>query len=336
MRSTLTTEAQKRHRTLATAGMIVGTSLAIQLSGGLAHGIFLALSPPGVSALRFFLGAIILGAVVRPALRGRRRTTWLAVAGYGASLAALNLTYFEAISRIPLGLAVTLGFLPPLVMAAVTSRRPLDYLWVLLAGGGVVALEGIDPPRSTSGVLLAVASGIAWLAVAFTGRTLGQSTRRIDGLALALPVAAVLTLPFGLSRISHIDVHVLCIGLVISIGGLIVPFTLELEALRRLEPRIVAVVYSIDPVNAVLVGILLLGQDPSVGQVLSMFAIVSASAGATLTTGTLTTGPSAERRENSQIGSRSPSGCVRSTVHVDRRTSALPRRCWPSGWIPWR
>lgn len=295
--------------------MIVGTSLAIQLAGGLAHGIFSALSPSGVSVMRFFLGAVILVPVVRPAIRGRSRTTWLAVAGYGASLAALNLSYFEAISRIPLGPAVTLGFLAPLVMAAVSSRRLLDLLWVLLAGGGVLALEGIDPPRSTSGVLLAVASGAAWLGVAYTGRVLGQTTRHAEGLALALPVAAIITLPFGLTHISHIDAHVFGIGLVVAVGGLILPFTLELEALRRLEPRTVAVVYSIDPVNAALVGLLLLGQQPAAGRIVAMIAIISASAGATLS--------AAEPPDN-------PRCPCRSTYMV------LSKPRWPCGWTPWR
>jgi inner membrane transporter RhtA len=283
------TTARDRQRAVAGAVMIVGTSLAIQLAGGLAHGIFPALSPPGVSALRFFLGAVILLPAVRPALRGRSRATWLAVGGYGASLAALNLSYFEAIDRIPLGLAVTLGFLPPLVMAAALSRRLLDLAWVAVAAGGVLALEGTDPPRSTSGVLLAIASGIAWLGVAYAGRALGQVTRRADGLALALPVAAVITLPFGLARISHLDGHVLGVGLVIAIGGLVVPFTLELEALRRLEPRTVAVIYSIDPVNGALVGLFLLGQQPTAVQIVAMTAIVSASTGATLTAKPATT-----------------------------------------------
>lgn len=283
MSSALITFSHERQRAVAGAVMIVGTSLAIQIAGGFAHGMFPALGPRGVSSLRFFFGAVILLPVVRPAVRGRSRATWLLIAGYGASLAALNLSYFEAISRVPLGLAVTLGFVPPLVMAAVSSRRTLDLAWVLLAGGGVLALERIDPPRSASGVLLAVGSGVAWLGVAYTGRALGQTTRRADGLALALPVAAAITLPFGLTHISRADTHILGMGLMVAVGGLILPFALELEALRRLDPRTIAIVYSIDPLNGALAGLLLLGQQPAAGQIVAMIAIVSASAGATLT-----------------------------------------------------
>ena len=263
--------------------MIVGTSLSIQLAAGVAHHLFARLSPPGVSSLRFLLGALVLGAVVRPSLRGRAAPTWRAIGAYGVFLAALNLSFFEAISFIPLGIAVTIGFSPPLVMALLSSRRRLDILWILLAGAGVAILGGIDRPRSVLGVACAVASGAAWLGVAYSGRIVGQRTRRADGLALALPVAAVLTLPFGIEHASRLDPGVLGLGLIIGVGGLIVPFTLELEGLRRLEPRAVAVIYSIDPANAAIVGLLFLGQHPTVPQALGMTAVIAASAGATMT-----------------------------------------------------
>lgn len=262
--------------------MIVGTSLSIQLAAGVAHHLFARLSPPGVSSVRFLLGAVVLGVVVRPSFRGRGARTWWAIASYGASLAALNLTFFEAVSLVPLGVAVTLGFVPPLFMALVTSRRRLDVFWVFLAAGGVAVLGGIDRPRSILGVVLAVASGIAWLGVAYSGRIVGKRTRRVDGLALALPVAALITLPFGVDHVTRLDPAVLGLGLVIAIGGLIVPFALELEGLRRLEPRAVAVVYSVDPANAAIVGLLLLGQHLTGPQAAGMAGVVVATAGATL------------------------------------------------------
>jgi hypothetical protein len=109
--------------------MIVGTSLSIQLAAALAHDLFDRLGPVGASAVRFALAAVILLAIVRPAIRGREAATWGAIAAYGAVLAALNVTFFQAISLIPMGIAVTLAFIAPLVMALVGSRRRRDVSW---------------------------------------------------------------------------------------------------------------------------------------------------------------------------------------------------------------
>jgi inner membrane transporter RhtA len=268
-------------RVLAGAAMIVATSAAIQLAAALAHGLFAQLGPAGVSALRFTLGAAVLLVAVRPRLRGRDRATWLAILAYGVSLAALNLTFFEAIERIPLGLAVTFAFIAPLVMALAGSRRRRDVAFALLAAAGVVILGGIDRTASTGGVALAVGSGCAWACVAYAGRSVGSRTRRIDGLALAVPIAALVTLPFGIGHLGAVNGHALGLGLVIAVGGLIVPFALELEGLRRLEPRLVAVIYSVDPAIASLVGLVALSQNLSATQIIGIAAVMAASAGAT-------------------------------------------------------
>lgn len=261
--------------------MIVGTSLTIQLAAAIAHALFDRLSPAGVSAMRFTLGALILFAIARPSIRGRDPATWRAIAGYGTALAALNVTFFQAISRIPMGIAVTFSFIAPLVMALVNSRRRRDVVWGLLAGAGVATLGGIDRPGSVAGVLFAIAAGCAWVGVAYAGRSVGRRTSRVDGLAFALPIAALLTLPLGISHAGALDLRSLGIGLVIAVGGLIIPFALELEGLRRLEPRIVAVIYSIDPAIAALVGLLTLGERLTGLQVVGIAAVMTASAGTT-------------------------------------------------------
>jgi inner membrane transporter RhtA len=270
-------------RAVEGAAMIVGTSLSIQLAAALAHSLFGTLGPGGTSSLRFALGAPILLAVARPALRGRDAGTWIAIGGYGISLAALNLTFFEAISRIPLGIAVTLSFVAPLGLALAGSRGPRDVIWALLAAGGVAALGGVDRPGSAVGVLAAVAAGGAWIGVAYAGRTVGRRTDRLDGLALALPVAALTTLPFGVAHAAAIDLTTGLVGLAIAVGGLILPFALELAGLRRLEPRTVAVVYSVDPAIGAVVGLTALGQRLTGLQIVALAAIVIATAGATAT-----------------------------------------------------
>ena len=261
--------------------MIVGTSLSIQLAAGIAHDLFAHFGPLGASALRFALGAVILLAIVRPSIHGRDLITWGAIAAYGASLAALNVMFFAAISRIPMGIADTLAFVGPLVMALAASRRRRDILWALLAGVGVATLGGIARPGSVSGVLFALAAGCAWVGVAYAGRSVGRRTRRVDGLALALPIAALITVPLGIGHAGAVNVQSLAIGLVIAVGGLIVPFALELEGLRRLEPRIVAVIYSIDPAIAAGVGFITLGEHLTMLQVVGLISVMVASAGAT-------------------------------------------------------
>jgi inner membrane transporter RhtA len=195
-------------------------------------------------------------------------------------MAVLNLAFFEAIQRLPMGIAVTYAFLAPLAMALAGSRRRRDVAFAVLAGAGVLLLSGVGRPGSVVGIAFAIAAGGAWSSVAYAGRTVGARTSRLDGLALALPIAAAVTLPFGILRFGALDAHAFGLGIVIAVGGLILPFALELEGLRRLEPRTVAVIYSLDPAIAGLVGFVALGQTMSGAQLLGIAAVVVASIGA--------------------------------------------------------
>jgi inner membrane transporter RhtA len=271
---------QARNRVLAGVAMILGTSAAIQLAAALASTEFDRLGPAGASSMRFAFGAAILLLLIRPSYRGRCAATWVAIVAYGVSLAVLNLSYFAAINRIPLGIAVSLAFVGPLAMAFATSHRRRDVAFALLAAAGVATLGGIDRPGSTLGIVLALVAGVAWTGVAYAGRSLGRQTRGVDGLALALPVAALLTLPFGVARLGQLDARAAATMLVVAIGGLIVPFALEIEGLRRLEPATVAVVYSVDPAIAAAVGFLALGQHLTTPQLFGLTAVIIASIGA--------------------------------------------------------
>jgi len=274
-----------RQRALAGAAMLVGSSLGVQLAAAIAHDLFRPLGPTGASAVRFSLGAAVMLAVVRPSIRGRDGATWGAIVAYGVSLAALNICFFNGISLIPLGIAVTLSFIGPLVLALVGSRRRLDIVWALLAGTGVATLSGIARPGSVLGVVFATAAGFAWIGVALAGRVVARRTRRVDGLALALPFAAVITIPLAIGHAGSLSVRSLGVGLVVAVVGLIIPFALELESLRRLEPRIVAVVYSIDPAIAAAVGFFALREHLTLPQLLGLVAVMIASAGTTAMAG---------------------------------------------------
>jgi inner membrane transporter RhtA len=265
--------------------MVAGASLTIQLSGAIAHGLFDRLGPTGTSALRFAIASVVLVVAVRPTLRGRDRRTWLGIVAYGLSLAMLNVMFFQAIDRIPMGIAVTFAFVGPVLMALAASRRPADVAWVLVAAAGVAILGGIDPPGSVAGIVFGLLTGAAWVGVAYAGREVGARTRRVDGLALALPIASLVTVPLGVAHLGDLDARSLAIGALIAVVGLILPFTLELEGLRRLEPRVVAIVYSVDPAVAAIVGLLALGEGLTALQWAGMAAVMAASAGATATAG---------------------------------------------------
>ena len=268
-------------RALAGVAMIIGTSASIQVAAAIAHSLFDTLTPTGVSALRFALGTAIVLPVVRPSLRGRDRETWTAIAVYGISLGILNVTFFQSFQRLPLGLAVTFAFVGPLCAALVGSRHRRDIAFALLAGAGVVVLGGIDRPGSAAGVAFALVAGCAWVSVAFAGRSVGMRTRRIDGLALAIPVACLVTLPFGIGHAGDVDRHALALGVLIAVGGMILPFALELEGLRRLEPRTVAVIYSADPAIAAVIGVIALSETLTTLQIAGIAAVIAASAGVT-------------------------------------------------------
>ena len=268
-------------RALAGVAMIIGTSASIQVAAAIAHSLFDTLTPTGVSALRFALGTAIVLPVVRPSVRGRDRETWIAIAVYGISLGILNVTFFQSFQRLPLGLAVTFAFVGPLCAALVGSRHRRDIAFALLAGAGVVVLGGIDRPGSAAGVAFALVAGCAWVSVAFAGRSVGMRTRRIDGLALAIPVACLVTLPFGIGHVGDVDGHALALGVLIAVGGMILPFALELEGLRRLEPRTVAVIYSADPAIAAVIGVIALSETLTTLQIAGIAAVIAASAGVT-------------------------------------------------------
>ena len=242
-------------RALAGAAMILGTSASIQIAAAIAHDLFDTLTPAGVSALRFALGAAVILPVVRPAVRGRDRETWSAIAVYGISMGVLNVTFFESIDRLPMGVAVTLAFIAPLGVALAGSRRRRDVAFAAPRRGrrrssSAASTGPTRPPASRSPSPPAVRGS----SVAFAGRSVGRRTRRVDGLALAIPIACLVTLPFGIGHAGALDARSLALGLVIAVGGLILPFALELEGLRRLEPRLVAVIYSADPAIAAVIG----------------------------------------------------------------------------------
>jgi inner membrane transporter RhtA len=275
-------------RTAPAVGMVVTAVTTLQLGAGFAATLFDDLGPAGTAFARQALAAIVLLAVWRPRLAGRSRRELRLALAFGATLGGMNWMIYTAIDRIPLGIAVTLEFLGPLGVAVAGSRRPLDGVWVLMAGAGVVALSGAGGAGGgldAGGVAAALTAAVLWATYihlsARTGRVFAGGT----GLALAMPVAALLVAPVGIAQAGGalLRPSLIASAAVVALASSVIPYSLELEALRRLPPRVFGVLMSLEPAVAALAGLVVLGQALGAREVGAIALVVAASAGAAAT-----------------------------------------------------
>nr|WP_257901162.1 EamA family transporter [Saccharothrix obliqua] len=258
--------------------------VSVQVGAAVAKQLFTLAGPAGTVTLRLVLAAVLLVAVWRPSLRVDRRTL-LVIAGYGLVLGAMNLTFYQAIERIPLGAAVTIEFLGPLAVAVLGSRRWLDGLWALLAAAGVLLLTRADGGLELTGVLFALAAAACWAGYILLAAALGSRTSDGRGLALAMVFGAALALPFGIADAGAalLDPVVLIAGAAVALLSSVVPYSLELEALRRIPPRVFGILMSLEPAVAALAGLILLHEALRPAQWVAVCCVVLASIGATRT-----------------------------------------------------
>jgi inner membrane transporter RhtA len=256
--------------------------VSVQLGSALAKNLFGEVGSFGAVALRLFFAATLLMLWWRPSLRMDRRT-WAIVLSYGVILGLMNLSFYSALARIPLGIAVTIEFLGPLAVALAGSRRWLDALWAVLAGGGVVLLMEGGGDLDPLGVLLALAAGTFWGIYILLGAALGRHTTEGNGLALGMVVAAVVVVPIGVadSGTALLQPWVLLAGLGVALLSSVVPYTVDLEALRKIPPRVFGILMSLEPAMAALIGLVVLGEALHVTQWIAVLCVVVASAGAT-------------------------------------------------------
>ncbi|MGH8869049.1 MAG: EamA family transporter [Actinomycetes bacterium] len=246
--------------------------------------LFDEVGPTGAVQLRLGLGALILLVLARP---WRTRPS-LAAAGaavlYGVTLAGMNTAFYEALDRLPLGVAVTVEFLGPLSVALAGSRRLLDVSWALMAAGGVglLASRG-DGTVSLAGLGFAALAGAFWAAYILASQRVGRLLPGTSGLALALPVAAALVAPLAIPAAGADLLHpeVLAIGLAVALLSSVLPYSLELSALRRLPARVFGVLMSLEPAAAAVAGFVVLGQSLTRTQVVALGLVSAASIGVT-------------------------------------------------------
>ncbi|MCB2377602.1 EamA family transporter [Hymenobacter sp. BT635] len=261
--------------------------VSVQGGAAIAKGLFPVLGAAGTTSLRIGLSALVLLVVVRPRLRELQAAQWRAVVPYGLALGAMNFLFYCALARIPLGLAVTLEFLGPLGLALAGSRRWLDGVWALLAGAGIALIA----PWQGSGVDLlgmgfALAAGACWAVYIVLGQRTAAVLPGSVAVAVGMLLATLPVLPFGLTSglLLHLTSHLLLLGAGLALFSSVLPFTLEMQALRTMPTRTFSILMSLEPVAAAISGWLLLGEQLSLGQWLAVGFIVVASAGATLTT----------------------------------------------------
>jgi inner membrane transporter RhtA len=263
---------------------VVGSMVSIQIGAALAQHLFPAVGAPGTTTLRVVLAALILLAIRRPSIKGLDSADLRAFALYGASLGLMNLCFYLALRTIPLGVAVAVEFLGPLVIAAASHRSRLDILWLALAAAGLALLApwgggALDP----IGLLWALGAGVFWgLYILF-----GQAAGRIGegaASALGMSVAALVVIPFGaLSAGTRLlDPALLPLGLTVAVLSSALPYSLEMFALTRLPRATFGTLMSLEPAIGALSGFLLLGQQLSLRQGGAIAAIILASAGAAL------------------------------------------------------
>ncbi|MFJ9908706.1 EamA family transporter [Streptomyces sp. NPDC101152] len=281
------TSAPPRGRgSLGPIGLVLSGGVSVQFGAALAVNLMPRAGAFGVVTLRLLAAAVVLLLVCRPRLRGHSRTDWGTVIAFGVTLGAMNGLFYQAVDRIPLGAAVTLEVLGPLALSVLASRRLVNAVWAALALAGVFLLGGggfgdLDPV----GVAFALGAAAMWATyIVFSART-GRRFPQADGLALAMAVGALLMLPLGIaeSGTKLIDPVTIALGSAVAVMSSVLPYTLELLALRRLPAPTFAIMMSLEPALAATAGFLILGQTLSLLQAAAIALVIGASIGAVRT-----------------------------------------------------
>ncbi|HEY8822495.1 MAG TPA: EamA family transporter [Dermatophilaceae bacterium] len=276
--------AQGVTRRVPAPQLVLAAVISVQFGGALAATLVPKVGVFGSVTLRLTIAAAVLLASVRPRLRRRTTADWLVVGAFGAVLALMNLFFYGSLARIPIGAAVTIEFIGPLVLATVLSHRRKDLLAVTGAAVGVVLISGITTTPWTdidlAGLGLALAAGAAWAAYIVLSSRTGARFAQLDGLAIAMTIAAVLVAPVGLARGGSAlwTQDALWRGAAIAILSSVLPYSLELIALRRLAAHVFGVLLSVEPAVAALAGLIVLGQHLGAVQLVGMACVVAASA----------------------------------------------------------
>lgn len=285
MRTAATAGARDRGLLARTpsAALVLGGIASVQFGSAIAATLFKTIGPGGAVLLRLVSASVVLMLIWRPSLHGRTRQEYLLAAAFGVVLAGMNLSFYMALHRIPLGIAVTLEFVGPLAVAVSGSRRIIDLLWIVLAAAGIVALaRGSTHGLDGLGVFFALLAGAFWAGYILLNARVGRAFKGGIGLALAMCVASLVALPAGIADggTALLTPHSLLVGSAVGMLSSAIPYSLELEALRRIATSVFGVLMSLEPAMAAFAGWLVLGQSLSSRELVGIGLVVVASVGA--------------------------------------------------------
>ena len=261
--------------------LVIAAIVSVQGGAAFAKSLFGQIDPTAMVWLRLAASALILVVIVRPRLAGRTRHDWLVAAAYAVTLVLMNWAIYQSFARIPLGLAVTIEFLGPLAVAVAMSRGWREVLLALLAGAGVVLL-GFSPTQvDWVGVAYALLAGVGWAGYIVVGPWLGRAWKGLDGLAVAsvMGTAALAVPAVLLGGSALVSRHILVAGAAVGLLSSVIPYSLELQALRTLPRRVFSILMSLEPAVAAGAALLLLGERLSVVDMVAMACVIAASVG---------------------------------------------------------
>ena len=265
---------------------MVVAAISQEVGAAFAVGLFAALGPVGAVFMRLLVAGVILCVAVRPRLRGLSRRAWVSAVALAAALVVMNACFYISLTRIPLGVAVTVEALGPLALSVIVSRRKSAWVWALLAllGVALLSLTGVrvghlDPV----GLGFAAGAGLSWAGYILATARAGTDFPRLDGLAVATAIGAVVTAPFAVVAVdpdAAMRWQVLGLGVTVGVMSSVIPYSLELMSLRTLPPETFAILTCLSPVVAAVAGWLMLGQHLAVTGYVAIVLVTVASIGA--------------------------------------------------------
>jgi inner membrane transporter RhtA len=273
-------------RAVPAPGLIVVSIVSIQLGAAVAVDLFPVIGPVATTFLRLAFAAVLLLAVSRRTIDRSARRHAGSLLLYGVILGVMNLAFYGAISRIPLGIAVAIEFVGPLGLAVAGSRRPRDFAWIALAALGILLLTPqIGNELDPIGVALAFLAGLCWAGFAVMSQRIGRALPGSSGLAIAMGIAAIVVLPVEVvsGGLGSLDLGLLAAAIAVAVLSTALPLTLEFEALKRMSARTYGILVTLEPVVAAAVGAVLLGQAMGVNGLVAVACVTVAALGVTIT-----------------------------------------------------
>lgn len=263
--------------------LVVAGMIGLQFSSAFVQDLFGVVGPTGAALLRIVISAALLLLIARPSVAVVVEH-WRLLVPYGVVLGVMQLAFYEAIARLPLGVVVTLEFTGPLLVGLFLSRKASDVLWVVLAGAGIVLLGGIHTFEDPIGVLASLIVAAALAGYILLGSAVSRVTSQLSGLAVAMAIASVVAVPgaavMGVpSPAELVSPTVLVAALGVAVFATVVPFSLEFIAMRHIPRRVFAVLVTLEPAIAAVVGFLVLHEVLSVLQWVAMVCVVVAALG---------------------------------------------------------